>query len=200
MSFSPVGFTILRSLAPDLPLPVGAVLGARVLARDGERGTLLLAGARVAAKLPEGVAPGDHLRLRVQETSGERLVLKVLEPAQAAPVEQSQLAALAPLQLPGGATARLFVEPDGEGAGSRRAEDPPRSIFLRYDSPVLGRIDVALTLTGQAIGAAVQLSAGEPARVARSESGSLQGALAGAASRPALVQILARDETVDLRA
>ena len=73
-------------------------------------------------------------------------------------------------------------------------------MFVRYHSPVLGRIDVALTLTGDAIGAALQLSAGEPARAARAGSSSLQGALAAAAARPALVQVLARDETVDLRA
>ena len=197
---TPVGFTVLRALAPDLPLSVGAVLGARVVARDGERGTLLLAGARVAAQLPDGVAAGDHLRLRVQDSSGDRLVLKILEPAQAPAPAQAQPTALPVLALPGGATARLFVDPEEEASGARSADAPPRTVFLRYDSPALGRIDVALTLTGHAIGAAVQLSAGEPARAARSESASLQGALAAAASRPALVQVLARDETVNLRA
>jgi len=127
-------------------------------------------------------------------------VLKVVDQAQPAEAAPSQVAALTPLALPGGATARLFVERDEEPGAARRGEEPPRSVFLRYDSPVLGRIDVALTLTGQAIGAAVQLSAGEPARAARGDSASLQGALAAAASRPALVQVLARDETVDLRA
>jgi hypothetical protein len=200
VTYSPVGFSVLRTFAPDLPLPVGAVLGGRVLSREGDRGMLLLAGARVAAQLPDGVAAGDRLRLRVEDTSGDRLVLKVLEPAQAPIPAQSQLAALTPLALPGGGTARLFVEPDEEAAAGRSGAEPPRSIFLRYDSPVLGRVDVALTLTGQAIGAAVQLSSGEPAQLARSESASLQGALATAASRPALVQVLSRDETVDLRA
>jgi hypothetical protein len=197
---TPVGFTVLRALAPDLPLSVGATLAARVLARDGDRGTLLLAGARVMAQLPDGVEAGDRLRLRVQDSGGDRLVLKVVEQAQPAEAAPSQVAALTPLALPGGATARLFVDPEEEPGGARRGEEPPRSVFLRYDSPVLGRIDVALTLTGQAIGAAVQLSAGEPARAARGDSASLQGALAAAASRPALVQVLARDETVDLRA
>ena len=197
---TPVGFTVLRALAPDLPLTVGATLAARVIARDGERGTLLLAGARVMAQLPDGVEAGDRLRLRVQESGGDRLLLKVVEQTQPPEAAPSQVAALTPLALPGGATARLFVEGDEEPGAARRGEEPPRSVFLRYDSPVLGRIDVAVTLTGQAIGAAVQLSAGEPARAARGASASLQGALAAAASRPALVQVLARDETVDLRA
>jgi hypothetical protein len=48
--------------------------------------------------------------------------------------------------------------------------------------------------------ASLQLAASHPPRAARSGSAALQGALAAAAARPALVQVLARDETVDLRA
>jgi len=197
---TPVTLTMLRAIAPDVPLTVGSVMGARVLSREGDRGTLLLLGARLAAQLPEGVQAGDRLRVSVQEASADRLVLKVLETPQAPAQAGPQPTALPPLALPGGATARLFVEPDEEGTSRRGGEDRPRTIFLRYDSPSLGRIDIALTLTGEAIGAALQLSAGEPARVARTGSPGLQGALAAAAGRPALVQILARDETVDLRA
>lgn len=201
----PVSLTLLRAVAPDLPLSVGSVLGARVLSREGERGMLLLAGARLAAQLPKGLQAGDALRVRVEEASADKLVLKVLEPpAPPAPAPataaQSTLAALPPLALPDGATARLFVEPDEEGEHGHRDEDRPRTVFVRYDSPTLGRIDIALTLTGAAIGAAIQVSAGVPAAAVRAESGSLRGALATAAARPALVQILARDETVDLRA
>ena len=73
-------------------------------------------------------------------------------------------------------SARLFVEPDEDGGGAHGSEDRARTVFLRYDSPTLGRIDIALTLTGDAIGAALQLSAGEPARAAR-------GGIRGAAGR-----------------
>ncbi|MDP9400454.1 MAG: hypothetical protein M3P39_05815, partial [Actinomycetota bacterium] len=73
---------LLRGLLPDLPLHPGAHVVARVLDRDGARGTLLLAGARMAAQLPEGVAEGDVLRLRVQEAAGDRLVLRIAEPPQ----------------------------------------------------------------------------------------------------------------------
>jgi hypothetical protein len=198
----PVSLAVVRAIAPDLPLPVGAVVGARVLSREGERGTLLLAGARLAARLPEGVAEGDALRLRVQEASGDRLVLKVVDAPEPAQPAQAQLAAMAPVALPGGATARLFVDPDDEAAhaGARDAADAPRSLLLRYDSPVLGRIDIALTLTGAAVGAAVQLSAGEPAAAARAGAGQLQGALSAATARPALVQVLPREQMVSLRA
>jgi len=198
---TPVALSMLRAVAPDVPLTVGSILGARVLSREGDRGTLLMLGARLAAQLPEGVQEGDRLRVRIQESSPERLVLKVLEPADAPAAQPGAgLTALPPLALPGGATARLFVEPDEEHPGAAGAKDRPRTVYLRYDSPVLGRIDVALTLTGEAIGAAIGLSAGEPARAARTGSAELQGALSAAAARPALVQILARDETVDLRA
>ncbi len=201
---APVALTMLRAVAPDVPLTVGSILGARVLSREGDRGTLLLLGARLAAQLPEGVKEGDALRVRVQEASSDKLVLKVVEtPDAPAAQTAAQLTTLPPIALPNGATARLFVEPDDEAGASRGSEDREggtTSIFVRYDSPVLGRIDIALTLTGDAIGAALQLSAGEPARAARGGAPALQGALAAAAARPALVQVLARDETVDLRA
>ncbi len=197
-----VALTMLRAVAPDVPLTVGSVLGARVLSREGDRGTLLLLGARLSAQLPDGVQEGDALRVRVQEASAEKLVLKVVEAPQApgAQATTQGLTMLPPLALPNGATARLYLEPDQDGVSVRGSEDRPRTVYLRYDSPVLGRIDIALTLTADAIGAALQLSAGEPARAARSGSAALQGALAAAAARPALVQVLARDETVDLRA
>jgi hypothetical protein len=195
----PVARLLHAAMPAELPLPVGSVIGARVLSRDGDRGTLRFAGVLLAAKLPDGVQAGDDLRLRVQEASPDKLVLKVVEPPQPQ-VAQPQLQALPVLALPGGATARLFVEPEEQGRGGAHGADVPRTVFVHYDSPALGNIDIAITLTGAAIGAAVQLIAGEPARAARARAGALQDALAGAASRPALVQILARDETVDYRA
>jgi hypothetical protein len=190
---------VLQALAPDLPLPVGAVVGARVLTREGERGTLLLAGARLAAQLPDGVEAGDRLRLRVQEAASDKLVLKIVEAPQGQPA-QAQLTALPPLALPGGATARLFVEPEARPGDAHADGGVPRTVHVRYDSPALGNIDVAVTLTPATIGAVVQLIAGEPAQAARAGAPALQDALAAAAARPALVQVLARDGTVDLRA
>jgi hypothetical protein len=196
----PINMRVVAPVTPALPLPVGAVLGARVLSREGERGTLLLLGTRLAARLPGGVEAGDTLRLKVQEATTERLVLKVVDGPQAQAPQAPQLTALPVLSLPGGAVAQIFVEPDEEGPGGRGDADRPRTVYVHYDSPVLGNVDVALTLTPGAIGAAVQLIAGEPARAARAGAGSLQDALADVAARPALVQILARDETVDVRA
>src|SRR4051812_20150541 len=62
----------------------GALLGARVLERHGDHGLLMLAGAPVVAELPEHVAEGAQLRLRVSDVSGERVTLQ-LQPDAAPP-------------------------------------------------------------------------------------------------------------------
>src|SRR6266542_3222198 len=96
---------LLRTVLPGPALRPGAVLAARVL----EKGLLSLAGARVSARLPDDVRPGDALRLRVKELGPERIVLQI--------VPDPPPAATAVVALPGGATARI-VE-DEEGAGGR---------------------------------------------------------------------------------
>src|SRR6185312_1515022 len=128
---TPVALTMLRAIAPDVPLTVGSVLGARVLSREGDRGTLLLLGARLAAQLPEGVREGDALRVRVQQASSEKLVLKVVEtPDAPAAQTAAQLTTLPPVALPNGATARLLVEPDDEAGAARGPEDRARTVFV----------------------------------------------------------------------
>ncbi len=208
------------NLLPDVPLKPGVVLPGRVLDVQGGRGTLLLAGARVSAALPPGVAAGDALRLRVQESAGERLVLKVLESAPGAPASASASApAVAPapapasatpvdpaaaglVALPGGGTARLVVEPDG-GSGEEAASagaDGPRTVTLRVDLPALGRVDLVLSLAPGAVAATVLARAGEPVGVARAGAGALRDGLRAAAERPAQVVVATRGEAVDLRA
>jgi hypothetical protein len=203
---TPVSLVLLRGLLPDLPLHPGAQVTARVLEREGARGTILLAGARLIAQLPEGVAQGDVLRLRVQEASGDRLVLRVAELASGATQQaQAQGQAVAPqglpLALPGGATARLLVDPEGDdpGPGARRAAGA-RRVTLRYDSPRLGRVDVSITLGADAVAATVHAAAGDPVRSARDAAAGLREALGGAVGRSASVAVRARGETVDLRA
>ncbi|MEZ5120063.1 MAG: hypothetical protein R2736_00535 [Solirubrobacterales bacterium] len=70
----PVDVVLLRGLLPEVPIRAGDVLPARVLGP----GMLSLAGVRVAARLPEGLAEGARLRLRVQEAGAERVVLRVV--------------------------------------------------------------------------------------------------------------------------
>ena len=99
---------LLRTALASPALRPGAVVAARVV----DRGVLSLLGARVAAKLPDDVRPGDVLRLRVKESTPERILLQV--------VQQPPPVATAAVMLPGGATARVIKE-DEEQAGGRAA-------------------------------------------------------------------------------
>lgn len=164
---------LLRTALPAPALRAGSVVVARVL----EHGLLSLAGARVAAKLPDDVRPGDVLRLRVKELAPERIVLQI--------VHDPPPAATAAVSLPGGATARI-VE-DEEGAGARGGG---RAVVLRYDSPTLGRLDIRLTTSG----ATVHATEGPPAAAARSAAGELAAALG------APVAVVGRRSALDARA
>src|SRR4051794_24613084 len=147
----PVDLVLLRGLLADLPLRPGAVLGARVLERDGARGLLALEGARVWAMLPEDVPAGARLRLRVVEAGPARVHLQVVhEPASG----QAVAPTVYPLALPGAVTAQIAVE-EREAAGPRSGVRPARTVLLRVDSPALGRLD--LRVSAQAV--TVQASA-----------------------------------------
>jgi hypothetical protein len=196
---------LLRGLVADRPLTPGTVLAARVVDREGARGTLLLNGVRVPAQLPSNLAVGDALRVRVQEATGERVVLQVVPPgtpaeAVAAGAAGQTTAGAYALLLPGGAHARLFVDGDGGSAAGPDGAPPPRTVTLRFDSPALGRLDFVLDLDPGAVSATVHATAGDPAERARAASGELRAALRDAADRPAAVHVRAREETLDVRA
>src|SRR3954468_11782750 len=96
----------------ETQLKDGDILAARVL----KGGALLLGGARVSASLPPGLEPGTVVRVRVREVSAERLVLQLVpeqsDQTQVASAPQAPIPTV-PVPLPGGAAARLLVEPDG---------------------------------------------------------------------------------------
>jgi hypothetical protein len=176
----PVDLVLLRGLLADLPLREGALLGAKVLERQGARGLLALEGGRVWATLPEGVEAGARLRLRVVEASGERVHLKVVE----APAEQASPAAAYAFALPGGVAARVEVQ-EREAASGRCAENPARTVLLRVDTPSLGRLD--LRVSASAVN--VQAAAGEPVARAREEADGLRAALQAALGRAVPVTV-----------
>ncbi len=60
---------LLRTQLPELTLRPGASLVARVAARAEQHGVLVLAGVPLTAQLPDEVAAGDTLRLRVTEVT-----------------------------------------------------------------------------------------------------------------------------------
>jgi hypothetical protein len=194
-----VDLVVLRGLFTDTALRPGAVLAARVLDRQGERGTLLLNGVRVAAKLPAELAAGDALRVRVQESSPERISLQVVPPGSPLTPADPSVAAFA-LMLPGGAQAQVMVDPDAAGEGAGGGAAGRRSVTLRFDSPALGRMDFVIDLDAAAVSGTVHVPVGTPTELASSAAPELERALSGALERPARVTVLPRGETLDVRA
>lgn len=151
MDAIPVNLVLLRGLLPDLTLTPGTMLTARVL----DARTLSVAGVKLAAQMPDGVAAGQVLRLRVAETSTDRIHLRIVETAgQPQAAEQADAPQVPPsayqLALPGGAVARVHVEEREEGEGGKRGAGQARSVVVRYDSPTLGRLDIRLDASGRA--------------------------------------------------
>ncbi|MDQ3740231.1 MAG: hypothetical protein M3389_04725, partial [Actinomycetota bacterium] len=108
-----VDLVVLRGLFADTALRPGLVLPAKVLERDGPRGMLLLNGVRVPAQLPAELAAGDALRVRVTESTADRITLQVLPRAEGAPGGTAPGAGAGGamgtigLPLPGGARFRV---------------------------------------------------------------------------------------------
>src|SRR3954453_8595427 len=96
---------LLRNLLPDLMLREGMKVVASVAERAGEKGIIVLAGTPLAAQLPDDVQVGDVLRLVVDESTADRVVLRIADPAAQPPVTPPPVA----VPLPGGATARIVV-------------------------------------------------------------------------------------------
>src|SRR3954452_10025972 len=200
-----VQLVLLRSLLGELPLKPGTVMAARVI----DARTIALAGVRMAATLPEGVEPGTSMRVRVREASSERLLLQVVgrnEPADAAPAQAAaapqQIPLSAPIPLPGGATAQLFVDPDEQDGDDAASGGAPRvqTVTLRYESAGVGRLDLALTVEPGAARAVAFGPAGDVAERLRAASGDLRSALMSALDRPASVDVIARAEVLDVQA
>jgi hypothetical protein len=196
MDAIPANLVLLRGLLPDLSLTPGTMVSARVL----DARTLSLAGVRLAAQLPAGVAAGQVLRLRVAETSTERIHLQIVETAGQSPSAEQAAAPQVPpsayqLALPGGAVARVHVE-EREEAGGKRGAGQARSVVVRYDSPTLGRLDIRL----DASSAAVHVSDGDPAARVRAAADQLRDALTEAGGAPVLVTVHPREQTLNVQA
>jgi hypothetical protein len=203
----PANLILLRGLIPELPMRPGDLLPARVYSRD----TIVLAGVRIAAQLPENLEAGQRLRLRVEEASRSRLLLRVVESSAAGeadalpqsvtadPLADALRAGLA-LPLPGGQVARLFVQPDGGSDADPGRASAPQRVTLRFEAAALGRVDLALEVLPGAVTGTVHAPAGPAAQRLAEHADELRAALAQATGRPATVSVRQRGETVDLRA
>ena len=190
-----VDLVLLRGLMPEVPVRTGDVLPARVLGQ----GMLSLAGVRVAASLPEGLPGGARLRLRVQEAGSERIVLRVIGEPEAAGASPQQAAAVTPatgdplaaairaglvVALPGGALARLFVDPEDARATARGGGGPSR-VTLRYEAAAIGRVDIALEITPGAVAGTVHAPSGAAAERLRGSAADLRRCQVGLQRLPA---------------
>jgi hypothetical protein len=203
----PANLILLRGLIPELPMRPGDLLPARVFSRD----TIVLAGVRVAAQVPDDLVPGQRLRLRVEEASRSKLLLRVVETpgaelqtlppsVTADPLADALRAGLA-VPMPGGQVARLFVDPDdGSAGGEARRGGALQRVTLRFEAAALGRVDLALEVLPTAVSGTVHVAAGAAAGRLAEHADELRAALAQATGRPATVSVRQRDESVDLRA
>ncbi len=183
-----VRVAMLREQLPGLSLRPGMTVVARVHEQHAGRGTLSLAGALLAAELPENVAEGDRLRLQVQDVSAERIVLRL--------VADAALAAV-PLPLPGEPRLRVEDEDaDAEQAGSGAGE----SIALVYETTRLGALGLRLELQGGSVRAVVAAPAGESHALASAAASELQDALARVTGKQAQVRVDERREPLDVYA
>jgi hypothetical protein len=184
-----VQVAVLRAQAPELVLRPGMRVMARVLERHEGRGLISLASATLVAELPEHVKEGDRLRLQVEETGPDRVLMRLVPdaPAQAA----------VPLPLPGEPRVRVEDEDaDGEGGGGAGTE----SIALSYESPRLGTLRLRLEIASGAVRATVGAAPGRPHELAADAAERLREALAGATGREASVRIEERREPIDVYA
>jgi hypothetical protein len=167
-------------------------LAARVAERHGSRGLLMIAGSALAAELPDEVQAGDTLRLRVTETSPERVVMRLVGET---PAQQQPTAV--PVPLPGGQQAEIRVD-EREGEGRRAGEQA--AVAITYRSPQLGALDFRLALEGGSLTARVKAARGAPHELASRQANELRDALARATGKPVQLTIVPRHDPLDVYA
>ena len=186
-----VATALLRAQLPEVSLRQGQSVLARVASRGEGHGVLVLAGIPLTAQLPAGVGSGATLKLRIEEVSPERVVLKIeAQPAQ--PVD--------PLAA-GPAPPRPDAPRLAVGEPPRRApsgEEGGASVALAFVSPALGRLDLRIDLASGAVQVGVEAPAGRAFEAADAAAERLRATLEDALERPASVRVTPRREPLDL--
>jgi hypothetical protein len=186
---------LLRNLLPDLVLREGMRVVASVAERAGQKGIIVLAGTPLAAQLPDDVNVGDVLRLVVAESTPDRVVLRVADPAAAPPPVPPPVVAV---PLPGGGAARISVDERQAGGGAAREHHEVR---LTYASAVLGPLELHLALAGpDAVRVNVRARAGAPFELAERHAAELADAVRTATGKPAQVSVSPRHDPLDVYA
>jgi hypothetical protein len=180
---------LLRAQMPDVVLRPGSTVMARVASVGEQHGVLVLAGIPLTAQLPREIAAGATLKLRVEEVSPERVVLRL---------DQTPLNPLAAQPPSTRADARVRVQDpprrrtDAEGGGAR--------VTLAFESAALGRLDLRIDLATRRVDVAVAAQAGRAFQLADAGAERLRTALEASTGLPANVQITQRREPLDLYA
>ena len=185
-----VATALLRAQLPEVSLREGQSVMARVASRGEGHGVLVLAGIPLTARLPAGVESGATLKLRIEDVSQERVVLRM----EGQPV--NPLAA-------GSAPPRPDAPKLAVGEPPRRApggEDDGASVALSFLSPALGRIDLRIDLAAGAIQVGVEAPAGRAYEAADTSAERLRATLEAALERPASVRVTPRREPLDVYA
>jgi hypothetical protein len=179
---------LLRTQMSDLVLRPGASVVARVASRGEAHGVLMVAGIPLTAQLPRGVEAGDTLKLRVEEVTQDRVVLRLDQQAPvAAPV------AAPPQPQP----ARVTVQ---EPPRRRHEDDGGTSVALTFESPSLGRIDLRIDLATSALHIGVAALPGRPYEAASGGSERLRATLDAATGLRSTVRVTRRHEPLDIYA
>jgi hypothetical protein len=181
---------MLKAELPTLVVRPGMTLAARVAETHGSRGLLMIANAALAAELPAGVKAGDTLKLRVQDATSERIVMRMESEVQQPPV--------VPVPLPGGQQATLYVD-EREGEGSQGAAGRSQ-VAITYRSTRLGALDFQLALEGGALTAQVRAREGAPFEEAQTQAGELRDALNRATGKPVQLTVVPRHDPLDVYA
>jgi hypothetical protein len=179
---------MLKAELPTLVLRPGMTLAARVAETHGNRGLLMIAGAALAAELPDGVRAGDTLKLRVQEATSDRIVMRM----------ETDAPPMAMVPLPGGQAAQILVD-DREGEGSQVAGGRSQ-VSITYRSPSLGALDFQLALEGGAVTAHVTAREGAPFELAQAQAAALREALGRALGKPVQLTVSPRRDPLDVYA
>jgi hypothetical protein len=186
---------LLRNLLPDLVLREGMRVVASVAERAGQKGIIVLAGAPLAAQLPDDVKVGDVLRLVVAESNTDRVVLRVADAAAAPPPVPPPVVTV---PLPGGGAARISVDERDAGGGAAREHHEVRVTFA---SAVLGPLELHLALAGpEAVRVNVRARAGAPFELAERHAAELADAVRTATGKPAQVSVSPRHDPLDVYA
>src|SRR5438309_3237240 len=164
---------LIRRQLPDLLLRPGMTLAARVAERAGTRGIIMLAGSPLVAELPDTVSTGDKLKLLVQETRGDKVLMRLVQDEPLAPPEQPAIhAALG---------ARIKVEERNAGGGRDGAESA--SITLTDEGAGIGAVGLRLALAPGAVTVHAETPAGRPFALAEEASDALRRRLEAATGR-----------------